>query len=142
MTFCRCLKEEEIEDFQSLLEQISNIRVSERLDSRVWSLEASRRFTVKSITNFLSPSCFIDALLLKVLQKFKSLRRVNILVWIMVFGYLNCSAIMQRKLPSHCLSPSVCHLWLVEQEDLPHLFFDCAYSKSCWWKLFSLFNLA
>ena len=35
-------------------------------------------------------------------------REVNILVWIIIFGYLNCSSVLKRKCPSHCLSPSIC----------------------------------
>lgn len=85
---------------------------------------------------FLSSQASIDKLLLKALWKSKSPSRVNILLWIMVYGTLNCSTILQRKLP-----PSVCHLCLAGNEDLQHIFFYCAFAKCCWWKLFSIFNL-
>ena len=33
-------------------------------------------------------------------------------------------------------------LCLVDLEDLQHLFFNCMYAKSCWFKLFEDFNLS
>ena len=82
----------------------------------------------------------IGDLLEKALWKSKSPRRVNISVWIMIFGNLNCALVMQMKLPSHCLSPHICPLCMAEK-DLQHLFFDCTYALRCWHRLFSFFNL-
>lgn len=48
---------------------------------------------------------------------------------------------MQRKLPSHCLSPSICALCMADNEDLQHQYFDCYYAEKCWLSLFSLFDL-
>ena len=55
----------------------------------------------------------------------------------MVFGSLNSSETLQRKLPNQCLSPSICSSCLAENESSQHLFFDCPYSSSCWYSLFA-----
>ena len=76
------------------------------------------------------------------IQQQHSPRRVSILVWIMLFGLLNCSLVMQRKLPNSCLLPSIFPLCLLNEEDLHHLFFSCPYSAKCWGSLFSLFEVS
>lgn len=32
--------------------------------------------------------------------------------------------------------------WVSESEDLQYLFFGCCFSRSCWWRLFSFFNIS
>lgn len=81
-------------------------------------------------------------LLMKALWKSKSPWRVNITIWIMLFGLLNCSLVLQRKLPSHCLSPNMCAFCKADWEDLQHLFFNCCYAGKCWQRLFACFNIS
>lgn len=140
--FLRLLKDDETIEFQNLLSQISSRRVIEPFDRRWWSLEASESFLVKSLSIQLSPSLPLDKLLFKALWKTKSPRRVNILLWVTVFGQLNYSSILQRKLPSHSLSPSICPMCEAAKEDLQHLFFECSFVVQCWWHLFSFFKIA
>ena len=52
---CRLPKDEEIIDFQILIDRVLSIRVSKNLDPHLWSLEVSRVFSVKSFVNHLSP---------------------------------------------------------------------------------------
>lgn len=61
------------------------------------------------------------------------------MVCLMLFGSLNCVAVLQRKLPFHCLSPHICPLCL--KEELQHLFFECSYASKCWHWLFGFFNV-
>ena len=129
--FCRLLKEEEIIDFQNLMSIIANKKNLNKPDRRIWSLEGSGVFSVKSLVKHLSMASPIEYCLEKGLWKTKNPHRVNITVWIMLFGTLNCAAILQRKLPSPCLSPHI-RLCLENHEDLPHLFFECGYAKKCW----------
>lgn len=110
-------------------------------DKRIWSLEASGAFSVKSLVTHLSLASPLDKHLEKALWRSKCPRRANITVWTMLFGYLNCSSVMQRKLPSCCLSPYICTLCMADKEDLQHLFFDCSYAGNCWQRLFACFNL-
>lgn len=60
----------------------------------------------------------------------------------MALGLLHCSSIMQRKIPSSCLLPSVCPFCMKDSEDLLHLFFICPYSANCWGNMLFLFNVA
>lgn len=113
------------------------------MDRHVWSLLRNRIFLFKSLSNHLSTISPLDTQLGKALWKSSSPRRVNILVWNMLVGHLNGSLVMQQKLPTHCLSPSICPLCLAESEDLQHIFyifFDCHFSKHCWEYLFPIFN--
>lgn len=124
-------------------------------DRRIGSLESSRKFSVDSLSKHLAVFFPMDKVVFKALWKSKSPRQVNILTWIMNFGTLNCSSTLQRKLPSHYLSPYIfegncqshylspyiCPLCLADHEDSQHLFLECHYSKSCWWWLFSIFNI-
>lgn len=105
--FGRLLKEEEIIAFLNLLSLISERRVTNCLDKRIWSLQANGAFSVKSLVTHLSLASPLDKQLEKALWKSKCPCWVNITVWIMLFAYLNCSLVMPRKLPSHCLSPNV-----------------------------------
>lgn len=110
-------------------------------DRRVWSLEANGAFSVKSLVDHLSFSSPLDKQVERALCKSKSPRRVNITVWIMIFG-LFCGSVMQRNLPAHILSPSACPLCLLASADLQHLLLYCNYAGKCWQHLFSLFNLS
>lgn len=94
----------------------------------------------KSLTSHLYLSSPINGRLYKELWKTKSRRRVNVLIWIMIFGALNCSSVMQTKLMNSCLSPSICPLCKNEGEGLQHLFFVCLYSAICWRKFFLVFS--
>lgn len=92
LSFRRLLKEEEIVDFQSLLQLISSKRVNENMDRCVWTLKASGSFSVKSLSRHLSVASPLEKQVRKALWK---TRRVNILVWILLFGKVNCSSVMQ-----------------------------------------------
>lgn len=140
IVFRRLLKDDEIPDFQSML-LLSSKRVTESKDAEVWSLEPSSRFSVKSRLIYLSPSSLLDKATYKALRKTSSPRRVIILIWMMAFGLLNCSLIMQRKIVNKCLLPSVCPLYLKNSEDLLHLFILCPYSTNCWRSILSIFNV-
>ena len=49
--FKRLLKEEEISEFQQLLHLLSNRQVEDSMDRRIWSLDPSGKFSVKSLVN-------------------------------------------------------------------------------------------
>lgn len=117
--------------FPSLFEKFSIWRVLENFDKRIWSLQSTGKFLVKRLTAHLSPSSPLNKSLYKALWKTKSPRRVNVVQWIMIFGLLNCSYVMQGKFPSSCLSPSI-SLCKKEGKELQHLFFACTYSANCW----------
>lgn len=119
IVFQRLLKGEEIQEFQSLL-LLSSRRMTELNDRWFWSLDASGHFSVNSLSAHLSPSSPMEKACYKALWKTSSPRRINILAWIMMIGFLNCSKIMQRQLPNKCLLPSVCPLCLKDNEDLLH----------------------
>lgn len=119
--------------------QLATKRVSDNLDRRIWSLENHGKFIAKSLTRHLSAFSPLDKDLYIALWKSKCVKKVSILIWIMIFGLLNCALVMQRKLPSSCLSPLVCPLCKQKGEDLQHLLFECSYSANCWGKLFSIF---
>ena len=72
----------------------------------------------------------------------KSPRRVNITIWIMIFGALNCSEVLQRKLQTHSLSPTICHFCLSASKTQQHIFFECSYAFNCWQKLFKTFGIS
>lgn len=137
--FRRLLKDEEVPDSQALLSSLEGIMINS-LNRRIWSLGSGGSFTIKSLVNHLSTASPIDITILS-FWKSKSPKRVNISVWIMLHGSLNCASILQKKLPSHCLSPHMCPLYLNHQENLQHLFFDCFYAAKCWNQLLQTFNL-
>ena len=105
---------------------------------RVWSLESSGHFSVKSLSKHLSPSSPLEKDYFKALRKTNSPRRINILVWIMAVGSLNCSKTIQRKLPNTCLLPSLCPLCLENSDLLIHFFIFCPFSPNCWFSIFSM----
>lgn len=77
-------------------------------------------FSVKSLTNI----CWHVLQLIKFFTwKSKWPRHVNITIWVMIFGALNYSLTIQRKLPSHYLLPSIFALCLADDERSQHLFF-------------------
>ena len=67
---------------------------------------------------------------------------MNILMWIMFFGSLNCAEILQKKSPSMSLQSSVCPLCMNANESLLHLFLLCPFSLVCWNSFFSIFAIA
>lgn len=107
IVFQRLLKEHEISDFQALLYLLSSKRVLNLDDRSHWSLNPGN-FLVKCLSAHLTSSSPLEKRMFKALCKSSSPRRVNILIWIMLFGLLNYSSIMQRKILSSCLLPSVC----------------------------------
>lgn len=76
-------------------------------DDRIWSLESSGSFTVKSLSSYLPPSLMANNLS-KAIRKSKSPKKINIFVWIMINGSFNSAEVLQRKNPTLCLKPSVC----------------------------------
>lgn len=112
IAFRRLLEEEEIVDFMNLMVAITNKKVVEGTDKRIWSLESSGVFLVKSLVKHLSLTSPVDHVLEKGLWYTKSPRRINIMVWLMIFVSLNCVAVLQKKLLSHSLSPYICPLSL------------------------------
>ena len=103
--FRRLLKDEESLDFQHHTAVIANKLMLEGPDRRSWSLEPNGIFSVKSLAKHLSLPYPINHELEKSLWHTKSPRRVNITVWLTIFGSLNFAAVVQKKLPSHSLSP-------------------------------------
>lgn len=59
----------------------------------------------------------------------------------MAFGSLNVATVHQKKLSSHCISPSVCPPCMKNVESAQYLWFECSFSFNLWWKLFSIFNV-
>ena len=55
----------------------------------------------------------------------------------MIFGSVNWSSVMQKKLLTHYLSPHMSLFYLKSQEDLQHILFDCEYASKCWKSLFT-----
>lgn len=142
LAFKRQLKEEELVEFLSLSSSVTNKKVTLQPDKRIWALEGNGSLSINSLTTHLSVASPIDVKLVKGLWKSKCPRRVNILIWTMLFGSLNCPTTIQRKLPYHCLSPHMCVLCRQDQEDIQHLFFGCSYASSCWSRLFGFFNFS
>lgn len=101
----------------------------------------SRIYSVKSLTRKLALGSQLNQDLFWALWKSKSPKRVNILIWIMLNGYLNSSDILQKKMPFANLMPSVCISCYKEGDYLYHIFFGCEYSRKCWFKLFFIFNV-
>ena len=95
ITFRRALKEEELEDFQTLLGILSAVTITTSKDNRIWKLEANGNFSVKSLVKHLSKSHPIGKLLKDSIWKSKSPRRVNIIIWIMLEGLLNYASVLQ-----------------------------------------------
>lgn len=93
--FRRLLKDEEVPEFQALLISLDGISINTFLNKRVWSLEPGGSFTVKSLVNHLSTSP-IDITLQRSLWKTKSPKRVNMSVWIMLHGSLNCASYCKK----------------------------------------------
>lgn len=60
VNFRRLLKGEEILQFQALLGRIASFRVTSCADDRVWSLESSGKFTVRSLHRFSAASIPMD----------------------------------------------------------------------------------
>lgn len=80
--FRRLLKEEEIIEFQRLIGLLSDFRMVDSLDRRIWSLEASGVFWVKFIVTHLSVSSTLEKQVEEALWTAKNPHRVNITVWI------------------------------------------------------------
>lgn len=94
--FRRLLKDEKISNLQLLLGCLSLFQVGFLEDSRSWSL-ASSVFSVKSLSCHLVSSFPLDNKVYSTLWKSKSPKRVNILMWIMIHGSLNCLEVLQKK---------------------------------------------
>lgn len=112
-----------------------------RADSRIWALGPSGGYSVKSLAKLLAASEAIEKEFFEGLSKTNSPKRINILVWAMIFGSLNCSSILSMEVISHYLSSSICPLCQAPSEYLRHLFFYCCFSMACWRKLFSTFHI-
>ena len=134
------LNNEEILDFQTLLSQMSSSQPAFFPDQRFWSLETSGSFSVKSLVKHLSTSSTLESSLYKRLWKSNSPKRINISIWIMLFGNLNCASVLQRKNSSHALSPHACPLCVNNMESIQHLLFDCVFASKCWFHLLQAFN--
>ena len=120
--FRRLLKEEEVPKFQALLITLNGKVVNFSTNKRVWSLEPEGSFTVKSLVNHLTTASPIDATLHR--------------------SQFSQSSILQKKVPSHCLSPHMCHLCCNNQEDLQHIFFNFPHAVNCWYRLLQIFNFS
>ena len=121
----------------SLLKKVGNSD-----DYRSWSIDPQGQFSVKSLSTHLKSASPMDKRLFSAIWKSGSPRRINILIWIMVFGSLNNSEILQKKAPNKSLSSSICPLCLKASENLSRIFLNGFVSSFCWVKIFSLFNLA
>ena len=90
----RSLKDEELAEFQNLIGLLSGRNVANFPDKRLWSLKSGGVFWVKSLVSHLKISSPLEKRLEKAIWKTKSPRRVNIFIWILLFGALNCSEIL------------------------------------------------
>lgn len=104
-------------------------------------MDASWKYSVKSLSKCLNAYSPIDKEIYQALWKSKSHKESTYSIWILFFGSLNCSDTLQHNLRDQYLSPSICPLCLANGEDLQHLLINCLFSGKCWWKLFSHFNL-
>ncbi|TYK21876.1 hypothetical protein E5676_scaffold494G00090 [Cucumis melo var. makuwa] len=140
LAFRRSLEDEEITEFQSLLFLLSTEKVVNSDDFRSWSIESHGRFSDKSLSTHLKTASPMDKRLFSAILQSGSPRRINILIWIMVFRFVNSSEILQKKSPIN-VSPSICPLCLKASKNLPHIFLYCPVSSFGWERIFSLFNL-
>ena len=106
-----------------------------------WSIDHHGQFSVKFLSANLETASPIDKRLFSAIWKSGSPWRINILIWIMVFGSLNSTKILPKKSPNKCVSPSICPLCLKASKNLCHIFLDCPISSFGWKRIFSLFNL-
>lgn len=84
----------------------------------------------------------IEKTTFQALWKTKSPKRVNILIWIKIFGTLGCLATLQSKLQGISISLSICPLCLANGQDLQHFSFDCPFSVKCCQKIFYIFQVS
>ena len=118
------------------------MKVGNSDDYRSWSIVPQGRFSRKSLSAHLKSASPMNKHLFSIIWKIGSLQRINIFIWIIVFGSLNSSEILQKKAPNKSLSPSIYPLCLKASENLSHIFLNCPVSSFCWVSIFSLFNLA
>lgn len=109
-------------------------KVVSNIHGRSWSIAGNGLFTVKSLTNHPSPFSRSTRV---AIRKTKSPRRVNILIWIMPIGSLNVSSVLQYKMPSSWLSPSICPWCHQHGEDSISSF--CAFIQVAAGQIYSLF---
>lgn len=93
-------------------------------------------FSVKSFRHLASSSP-LDSKLHKNLWKTKCPRRINIIIWVMIFGSLNCSQTLQRKPPNHYLLPSICPVYEEQRRQPAYLLW---LSILIWRTLFAMFK--
>ena len=121
--------------------RLAHKKVKENYDGICVFYIISFLFSVKSLSKHLSPTSPLEKDYFKAPWKTSSPRRINVLVWIMAVGSLNCSETMQRKLPNTCSLPSVCPLCLENSDLLIHFSIFCPFSPNCWFSIFSMLKL-
>ena len=60
-------------------------------------IECFRSVHKKSLVRHLASSSSIDSKMIKNLWKYRCPRRDNIVIWVMIFGPLNCAKILPRE---------------------------------------------
>lgn len=76
------------------------------------------------------------------LWRTKSPKKVGVLSWILINGKVNMANILQKKLPTLALSPSICVLCAASGECQLHVFFQCSLAAACWELLFHHFSIS
>lgn len=106
----RHLKYAEIIELTSLLEVLNSTSLSLLEDKIKWGLDSSGIFSARSLSRYLENGHKLPKKLLTALWKTGGPKKINVLSWILLFGNLNTSDILQKKQASWHLQPSLCIL--------------------------------
>ena len=122
-----------------LLQEISSLNViqSNRADTLIWKLTPLGNFTLKSAWDFIrskgQPNSLAGAI-----WKQASPPSANLIGWKILKGDLPMDCTFRNMGISMV---SKCVLCCNETESVQHVFCDCVFAKSIWYKLSSLFGL-
>ena len=114
-----------IADLQFLLANVSIVKVGLLSDSRKRSLQSLGLFSLNLLTRHLALTFPLNKDLFSALWNCKRPKGINILIWIMLTGSLNCSEVLQRTL----LLIAFLHLFVcfccAAKDSLQHKVFNC-----------------
>jgi hypothetical protein len=127
LTFRRCVDHQLMQRWYDLKSIVESIQFDGTEDSLIWKFESKGVYSVSSlyaIVNFRG----IMPVHISSVWKLKILPRVHVFLWLLFYNKL----LTRDNLHKRQKVPDLCCVFCSEDENIPHLFFECVVARELW----------
>jgi hypothetical protein len=130
LTFRRCVDQQLMQRRYDLKSIAEYVQLDETKDSLIWKFESKGVYSVSSIYAIVNFRGVMPVHISSV-WKLKIPPRVHVFLWLLFYNKL----LTKDNLHKRQEVPELCCVFCLEEENIPHLFFECVVARELWKKI-------